>query len=65
MAQWLELRQEDLVIIASSVQILLWGVGAGPSDETVKPRSYVAVEGPSHFCDYLPFESIWPFIWTI
>ena len=35
MAQWLEQRHKDLVIFASLVQIPLWDVGAGPSDETV------------------------------
>jgi hypothetical protein len=34
-AQWLERRRKDLVIIASLVRIPLWDVGAGPSDETV------------------------------
>jgi hypothetical protein len=34
-AQWLERRRKDLVILASPVQILVWDVDAGPSDETV------------------------------
>jgi hypothetical protein len=34
-AQWLERRRKDLVILASLVRIPLWDVGAGPSDETV------------------------------
>jgi hypothetical protein len=35
-AQWLERRLKDLMILASPVRIPLWDVGAGPSDETVK-----------------------------
>ena len=35
MAQWLERRRKDLIILASPVRIPLWDVGAGPSDETV------------------------------
>jgi hypothetical protein len=34
-AQWLEQRREDLMILTSLVRIRLWDVGAGPSDETV------------------------------
>jgi hypothetical protein len=34
-AQWLEQRRNDLMIFASPVQIPLWDVGAGPSDDTV------------------------------
>jgi hypothetical protein len=33
-AQWLERRRSDLVILASPVRIPLWDVGAVPSDET-------------------------------
>jgi hypothetical protein len=34
-AQWLELRRKDLVILTSPVRIPLWDVGVGYSDETV------------------------------
>jgi hypothetical protein len=34
-AQWLEQRRKDLVILASPVRIPLWDVGVGPSDATV------------------------------
>jgi hypothetical protein len=34
-AQWLERRRKDLVILASPVQIPLWDVGADRLDETV------------------------------
>jgi hypothetical protein len=33
-AQRLEQKRKDLVILASPVQIPLWDVGASPSDET-------------------------------
>ena len=34
-AQWLERRRKDLLILASPVRIPLWDMGVGPSDETV------------------------------
>jgi hypothetical protein len=34
-AQWLERRRKDLMVIASPVRIQLWDVGAGLSDETI------------------------------
>jgi hypothetical protein len=34
-AQWSERRHKDLVIPTSPFRISLWGVGAGPSDETI------------------------------
>jgi hypothetical protein len=34
-AQWLEWRHRDLMILASQVRISMWDVGAGLSDETV------------------------------
>jgi hypothetical protein len=41
LAEWYEWRRKDLMILASRVRVLLWDVGAGPSDETVKARSSV------------------------
>jgi hypothetical protein len=35
-AQWLERRRKDLVILASPVRNPLWDVGASPLDETVE-----------------------------
>jgi hypothetical protein len=34
MAQWLEQKCKNLVILAFPVQILLWDVRTGPKDET-------------------------------
>jgi hypothetical protein len=34
-AQWLEQRRKDMMILASRIQIPLWDVGSGLSDETV------------------------------
>jgi hypothetical protein len=36
-------ERNDLMILASGVRIPLWDVGPGLSDETIKPRSRVAV----------------------
>jgi hypothetical protein len=33
--QWLERRRKDMVILKWRVQIPLWNVGAGSSDETI------------------------------
>jgi hypothetical protein len=34
-AQWLDRKRKDLVILASTVRITLWDMGVGLSDETV------------------------------
>jgi hypothetical protein len=34
-AQWLDRRRKDLMILTSRLRIPLWDVDAGPSDETV------------------------------
>jgi hypothetical protein len=35
MAQWLERRYIDLMILTSQVKIPLWGMGVVPLDETI------------------------------